>query len=39
MAELREMPTIQYAARSARLPVRLAKWALPKITSGQSNLP
>jgi len=33
------MPTIQYSARSAWLFVRLCKWACPKITSGQSNLP
>jgi len=38
MAVLCEMPTIQYSARSAWLSVRLAKWAFPKITSGQSNL-
>jgi len=29
--------TIQYSARSARLSVRLSKWACPKMTSGQSN--
>ena len=38
MAVLCGMPTIQYSARSARLSVRLSKWAWPKITSGQSNL-
>ena len=38
MAVLCGMPTIQYSARSARLSVRLSKWACPKITSGQSNL-
>jgi len=38
MAVLCGMPTIQYSARSARLSVRLFKWAWPKITSGQSNL-
>jgi len=32
------MPAIQYSAQSARLSVRLSKWACRKITSGQSNL-
>jgi len=30
---------IQYSAPSAWLSVRLCKWACPKITSGQTNLP
>jgi len=38
MAVLCGMPTIQYSTRSARLSVRLSKWAWPKITSGQTNL-
>jgi len=31
------MSTRQYSGRSARLSVRLSKWACPKITSGRSN--
>jgi len=38
MAVLCGMPTLQYSARSARLSVRLSKWAWPKRTSGQNNL-
>jgi len=37
MAVLCGMSTRQYSGRSARLSVRLSKWACPTITSGRSN--
>jgi len=39
MAALCGMLTIQYSTRSAWLSEQLYKWACPKITDGQSNLP